>query len=664
MDEKTMITLIILLLLAQNICTIDLDYLSGDSNEEADEKNDYVNIATTPTYTAAGDAVYHGRIRPFTESRKLLAPKKNVSTEQSSTATTAVRPTLTESTRKHPLEVFLDYDYQYQYTKTENNNNKDNAQPESNSNITKMKSNTSDFAPHEALRNNPNQNLKIRLAINANMTNIKNNMTNIKNNTENEDDVYLLEPVGDQLDLKIEFNADLEKTSTWYILERLPCWELPFAFGDLKKAETHSNVFQIDDYQLTNVEIDEDDEHDYDDVVTFRKDEGWHWGHQFNKWCGLLPCYSDHTLCLYPTSGYSRICFHNYQVKGLTMWEYRALISLLNSMRNHVAKGSLNQYPFLPSAANMKQVHYDKDLELMAERWLQQCLPGPSPCLSLDNQYVTQLECTKQLRKCCRDGENQILNCQPDHECYVHPVIGCLYKWYWSAGTSLEKVDVECGHIERWSYTLVQLLWAETIKIGCAYGTLVNGDVRVICNFFPGAPFTLDTKYYCGLTLLKNEFVDFKLHASFIPNLVSVEPIELNTTTYEPYTGETTEKYQRFVRKRWGVRSLKNTYKEKWVREKLDNFVNSTFGLVARLVTRYEFHEQTNARCDANDPVYVVGKPGAMCAETSRKFTSLCYEYRDPTPGYRWVAIVSAMALFLLILYDLLSGVMRQLHND
>ncbi|KAJ2942802.1 hypothetical protein O0L34_g14989 [Tuta absoluta] len=335
-------------------------------------------------------------------------------------------------------------------------------------------------------------------------------------------------------------------------------------------------------------------------------------------------------------------------------------------MRNHVAKGSRNQYPYLPSAANMKQVHYDKDLEFMAVRWLQQCLPGPSPCLSLDFQYVTQLECTKQLTKqkrCCKDGESQILHCRPEEECFIHPVIGCLYKWFWSAGKSLDRVDIECGHIERWSYSLVQLLWAETSKIGCAYGSTDNGDVRVICNFSPGAPFTLDTKYFCGLVLMKEEYAEFKQYESYI-QVDPIEPIVVNTSTSVPYTGKTTEIYQKLFKKKWGVNILKNTYRENWVRGKLNDFSNGTVGVTARLVTRYEFHEQTNARCDSNEPVYVIGKPGAMCAETSRRFKALCYEDRDPTPGYRWVAILSAMALFVLILIDSFSGVMRQLHID
>lgn len=112
--------------------------------------------------------------------------------------------------------------------------------------------------------------------------------------------------------------------------------------------------------------------------------------------------------------------------------------------------------------------------------------------------------------------------------------------------------------------------------------------------------------------------------------------------------------------KGWGVVSLQHIYKAGWAREKIGDKSNGSTGFIAKLVTRYTFYEEGEARCDVDEPVYQIGEPGSMCVETGRRFFALCYEFRDPTPGYRLVAVLAPVALFSLILYDLFSGVMRQ----
>lgn len=209
-------------------------------------------------------------------------------------------------------------------------------------------------------------------------------------------ELYNIEPAAALFNFKTDIKIDSNvKTSVWYVPEKYPCWDLPLLYGEMGPKDIHSrsDVFLIHRGTLINV-IDDDMERE-SEPKNFYKDVN------VNKWCGIAPCYADHVLCLYPTKTLSKICYDGYRVRVPTMLKQVALVNTLNSMRNHVAKGSRTQYPFLPPAANMKQILYDYDLEKMAKAWLRQCLPGSAPCAALDTGYVSQLECTKYMMRCC-----------------------------------------------------------------------------------------------------------------------------------------------------------------------------------------------------------------------------------------------------------------------
>lgn len=212
---------------------------------------------------------------------------------------------------------------------------------------------------------------------------------------------YNLEPAINQ---DLHFNETKHiQDRTWYVPQDFPCWDLPVLYGELGAKKKKYNVFLIYGGNLVNV------------IETSTENEFTHKpveapiSHVINKWCEVEPCYGDHTLCLFPTSGISNICDKEYKIHTPSISDQFALVNTINTMRNHIANGVSKKYPHLPTAANMKQITYDYDLEDMAKAWLRQCLPGSAPCSALDGNLVSHLECTKYAKYCCTHNTKRIL---------------------------------------------------------------------------------------------------------------------------------------------------------------------------------------------------------------------------------------------------------------
>lgn len=257
----------------------------------------------------------------------------------------------------------------------------------------------------------------------------------------------------------------------------------------------------------------------------------------------------------------------------------------------------------------------------------------------------------------------------PEYECFIMPVLGCIHAWFLSAGNKLSSTDVECGHTAPDTFNSVQLLWAETYKVGCAFGEKPNGDIRVVCNFSPGAPFNIETNYYCGLIAHQDVTQNYSINDTIDitdQDFLASQGIKLKTVNNAEYI-EFDDNYfdKSYLHEAKMLRtsdldSLNKIYESGWMRQSIQDYSNGTKGMIARMVTKYTFLEHDESRCDTDKPIYVIGRPGSMCVERSRRFDALCYDFGDPTPGYRLVAILAPIALFSLILYDLFSGVVRQ----
>ncbi|CAK1541624.1 unnamed protein product [Leptosia nina] len=471
---------------------------------------------------------------------------------------------------------------------------------------------------------------------------------------------YNLEPAVDR-DIFKEYPNDTDDESVWYVPENYPCWELPLLYGELGQRKKKSEVFLILGGRLRNVV-----EPDYNET-SFKSQNSQRDQIVTNRWCGVLPCYGDHTLCLFPDDSLSKLCEKGYTVEVPSILDQIALVNTINSMRNRVASRESDRYYHLPSAANMKEINYDYDLQKVSEAWLRQCLPGPAPCSALEGNSVSHLECTKYADFCCVKSPGSSYICTPKTECFISPIIGCIHVWFWSGGKNIQPADVQCGRTSVNNFNAVQLLWAKTMKIGCAYGKRSNGDIRVVCNFAPGAPYFLDTKLFCGVIAHKyNTYAENRsLKENFVSSLATfwndIQPSDRDTV--ERIYNSSILSYFKIsdtANTIWGVQSLNKIYKEGWVREFIHGRRNGTKGMIARLVTKYTFIDESEARCDTNDSIYISGEPGSLCVERGRRYNNLCYDFRDPTPGYRSVAVAAPIALFSLILYDLFSGVVRQ----
>ncbi|XP_031764305.2 uncharacterized protein LOC116412852 [Galleria mellonella] len=495
----------------------------------------------------------------------------------------------------------------------------------------------------------------VNISVNISKTNDSQNNTNQK--------IYY----ADFFNLKsaaetVNYNHKTSESNTWYVPEKYPCWELPVLYGKLRRKSNASDVFHLYAGKLRNVIDDEKQE------SSLSKSYGQPPFQTFyNKWCTVKPCYGDHTLCLFPHKTISKLCDAGYKVEKPTTIQQIAFVNTLNSMRNSVANGASQEYPHFPSAANMKQIIYDLDLERISEAWLRQCLPGPAPCSALNGNYITSLECTKSAEHCCIHSD-ATSKCIPRNECLVSPILGCIYIWFLSAGSKFNETDIKCGHTSPVTFNTAQLIWANTNKIGCAYGIRTNGDIRVVCNFAPGAPFFLNTKYYCGFIAhndistkiqLKDLNVTDQKYISFLG--LQLDPPE-HEIIYDKmkqnfnYSNISNNDYSKF----WSLHDLNKKYNQTQMRKNAIGYTNGTIGIIAKLVTKYTFFDESQSRCDTGEPIYIVGRPGSLCIEKSRRFHALCYDFRDPTPGYRLVAVIAPIALFSLILYDLFSGVVRQ----
>ncbi|XP_030021896.2 uncharacterized protein LOC115441305 [Manduca sexta] len=532
------------------------------------------------------------------------------------------------------MEIFKDYEYLYEDT----------------SNTTKLKH-------HKPLRYDIDDYNTINLTMSVTTIDRSKIDRYVNTTTRYVADFYNIEPAAGKIKIKEDIiTGVLTNNTVWYVPEQYPCWDLPVLYAQLGKRRRSSEVFLVYSGSLRNV-IDEGDSD-----LPLPKSFNVPAEQTLNKWCAVSPCYGDHTLCVFADKTISHICDKGYQVLVPNMVEQIALVNTVNSMRNRVANGVADRYKHLPTAANMEQIIYDFDLEKMSKAWLRQCLPGPAPCSALDGNYVTQLECTKYAELCCVASyrKKSASKCIPKAECFVSPIIGCIHAWFWSAGSRLTKTDVECGHPAPSTFHTIQLLWAHTTKIGCAYGKRPNGDVRVVCSFAPGAPFYIDTKLYCGLIAHR----DVTHRLSIQGDITSVSFLSDIGIQLKPLTDETEVLAPRAVPTNVRISDAENInkiYKQGWLRKKIPHNTNETTGLIARLVTKYTFYEGSEARCDTEEPVYISGEPGSLCVERGRRFSALCYDFRDPTPGYRLVAVLAPAALFSLILFDLFSGVMR--HN-
>ncbi|XP_026321825.1 uncharacterized protein LOC113231623 isoform X2 [Hyposmocoma kahamanoa] len=192
----------------------------------------------------------------------------------------------------------------------------------------------------------------------------------------------------------------------------------------------------------------------------------------------------EHTLCKFQSEDPARHCV-DYEQTIRTAKEKQAILDKLNSRRNKVAGGEIRS---LPSADSMMKLEWNKELELTAQRWANQCVKHSVPdikdtCRDLDGVYVGQNIATIY-------GDSPGL-----------APLSLVDVWYMELlnvnSTILPhyKPSTESG-FSHYDY-FTQLMWAKSFQVGCGgvkfrermpdtSGAVKRMIYRLVCNFAPG----------------------------------------------------------------------------------------------------------------------------------------------------------------------------------
>ncbi|KAF6210333.1 hypothetical protein GE061_013437 [Apolygus lucorum] len=199
-------------------------------------------------------------------------------------------------------------------------------------------------------------------------------------------------------------------------------------------------------------------------------------------WCSdALKCKGEkNTMCAY----------YDYKNKGecvdivdnQTPAGRKKMLDLHNAYRNKMAGGEIKGWP---TAADMREMSWDCDIEYVALRWTKQCKPGHDSCRRTPKfEYVGQnyadAGSTAEFRTSdssftgWTDGELKLVS---DPEGLVASFQGG--KW---------------GH-------LTQVVWADSYKLGCGEIHTVKGKFKyvvIVCNFGPGGNYAATKMYTKG----------------------------------------------------------------------------------------------------------------------------------------------------------------------
>ncbi|XP_068084454.1 venom allergen 3 isoform X2 [Anabrus simplex] len=204
---------------------------------------------------------------------------------------------------------------------------------------------------------------------------------------------------------------------------------------------------------------------------------------------------------MFPKSGPGSNCT-KYTPSPLTPEEKELLLDIHNRLRSKVARGQgwvvNSTYDAQPKAADMRQLYWDDELELIAQRWADQCLPF----------YTTTPH------DLCRDSPRFPVGQNIVTSAYSQPmpsdVEARTLDWYneikdfdpqW-AGRFFQNPNPDpakqTGH-----YT--QLVWGWTHLLGCGrvifeeeFEGIKWSIERIVCNYAPGGNFLNFPVYKIG----------------------------------------------------------------------------------------------------------------------------------------------------------------------
>lgn len=202
-----------------------------------------------------------------------------------------------------------------------------------------------------------------------------------------------------------------------------------------------------------------------------------------NEYCGL-DCV--HTMCKYPET--PSPCMDGTIFREMDQAGKDTILLRHNELRQKVAKGMEENQP---AAGNMRKLVWNEELEIIAQRWTDQCVFDHDELRSkLDGSSAGQ---NAYLGKSSAEKtKEQVMS-------GLGAVVDAWYDEVTDPGFSADAINPYefshgIGH-----YT--QVVWAESEEVGCAVVYYKNGmwyEELVVCNYAPGGNMAGGTMYMEG----------------------------------------------------------------------------------------------------------------------------------------------------------------------
>lgn len=193
-----------------------------------------------------------------------------------------------------------------------------------------------------------------------------------------------------------------------------------------------------------------------------------------------------HTMCVFAP----RMCHKKKLLRsgGLNCMEKQRIVDAHNKVRQMIALGKVAGQP---AATNMKEMIWDSELAVIAQRWADQCMPGHDHRRNVDRYAVGQNVATTWSYSRTPPSKDK-----PEFGRHVMGWFDEVTRFQWRA-RDIEPFNfrMDTGH-----YT--QLVWANTYMVGCGY-TYYNDDKRgysklYVCNYGPGGNLVGGSLYHMG----------------------------------------------------------------------------------------------------------------------------------------------------------------------
>lgn len=182
---------------------------------------------------------------------------------------------------------------------------------------------------------------------------------------------------------------------------------------------------------------------------------------------------------------------------GLTDAERRQIVFLHNKYRSFIATGKETNAGGMPTAADMLQMVWDKELAAVAQKRAEQCIYAHDcfDCRRVENFDVGQNIAYQDL-ECFGTGECNIhLSSAPDWPYVIkmfYDEVEIFDKKYMNSIVFLP--GKEYGHF-------TQMVWAKTWRIGCGFVAFVKGNGYrhfYVCNYGPSGNILNTPMYNSG----------------------------------------------------------------------------------------------------------------------------------------------------------------------